>query len=113
MLADDVELVSVNDHLVEPAKLWTERSSTRDAEAVPHVVSAGGDEAWALGDYRLRVEDMAGLRHGVEMERRAQRVDEMHPAVSEPAARLEAMDLDGVEAQLVWPNAIGFAGERL
>src|SRR4051794_27177915 len=113
MLADDVELVSVNDHLVEPPTLWTARSSTRDADAVPHVVGFGGDEAWALGDYRLRVDHMAVLRHDVDTERRAQRFDEMHPAVSEPAARLEAMDLDGVEAQLIWPNAIGFAGERL
>jgi predicted TIM-barrel fold metal-dependent hydrolase len=37
----------------------------------------------------------------------------MHPAVSDPTARLQSMDLDGVAVQTLLPHVIGFAGERL
>ncbi len=113
MLPHDVQLVSVNDHLVEPAGLWTTRLPARHTVAAPRVVDVGGDQAWVLGDYRLRVDEMAVLRGDHDPERRAARFDDMHPAVHEPGRRVEAMDLDGVEVQLIWPNAIGFAGERL
>jgi predicted TIM-barrel fold metal-dependent hydrolase len=37
----------------------------------------------------------------------------MHPAVGDPNARVQSMDLDSVAVQTLLPHVIGFAGERL
>ena len=110
MLPDTVRLVSANDHLVEPADLWSSRLPSSLAEAGPRVVTRGDAQYWQLGATAL---DVAGLGvRGIE-DRTAARVEELDPAVHEPAARLQAMDRDDVHATVLMPHVIGFAGERL
>src|SRR5205807_371991 len=38
--------------------------------------------------------------------------DDAHPAAYDPAARLQVMDDIGVFAQIVYPNAAGFGGQK-
>jgi predicted TIM-barrel fold metal-dependent hydrolase len=113
MLPEDAQLVSVNDHLIEPAGLWTDRVPGTQLDGIPHVERTSEGEVWRIGSYSLPVADMAVLRSDGDHHSRARRYAEMHPAVSDPSARLEAMDADGVEVHTLWPNLIGFAGERL
>ena len=74
------------------------------------MVSVDGEERWVLGSESLTVRALSVLGSGHE---RATRVTEMHPAVSDPTARVQSMDLDGVAVQTLLPHVIGFAGERL
>jgi predicted TIM-barrel fold metal-dependent hydrolase len=105
--------VSVNDHLIEPAGLWTDRVPGARLDCIPHVERISESEVWRIGTYSLPVAEMAVLRSDGDRHSRASFYADMHPAVSDPSARLEAMDLDGVEVHTLWPNLIGFAGERL
>lgn len=104
MLPDDAQLISINDHLVEPPDLW------RGRDDQPHIVSVDGDERWVLGTESLAVRALSVLGVGSG---RADRVSEMHPAVGDPIARVQSMDRDGVAVQTLLPHVIGFAGERL
>ena len=104
MLPEDARLISINDHVVEQPDLWGGR------EDQPHVVSVGGEERWVLGSESLTVRALSVLGSGHE---RAARVSEMHPAVHDPDARVQSMDVDGVAVQTLLPHVIGFAGERL
>jgi predicted TIM-barrel fold metal-dependent hydrolase len=113
MLPRDAQLVSVNDHLVEPAGLWADRRRPASIHAIPYVERTSEGEFWRIGSYTLPVADMAVLGSGTDQRSRATRYVDMHPAVSDPSARIAAMDLDGVEVHTLWPNLIGFAGERL
>ncbi len=113
MLPRDAELVSVNDHLVEPAGLWAERRPGASLRSIPHVERTSEGEVWRIGSYSLPVADMAVIRSDGDPRARAARYADMHPAVNDPSARVAAMDLDGVEVHTLWPNLIGFAGERL
>ena len=88
MLPPDAVLVSVNDHVLEPPGLWR-------GDDLPHVVG----DSWVIGSERLPLAAVA-LR-------------DMHPSVSEPAARLASMDQDGVHTHTLLPHVIGFCGERL
>ena len=105
MLPDDARLVSINDHLVEPAGLWG------GGDDQPHVVTTEGEERWAIGSQSLTVRALSVL--AATSDRRAHRVSEMHPAVSDPVARVASMDTDGVAVHTLLPHVIGFAGERL
>jgi predicted TIM-barrel fold metal-dependent hydrolase len=105
VLPDDARLVSINDHFVEPADLWVGRDQ-------PRVETVDGEERWVFGRETLSVRSLSVLGRTSEGAR-ARRFDEMHPAVSDPIARVQSMDADGVAVHTVLPHAIGFAGERL
>jgi predicted TIM-barrel fold metal-dependent hydrolase len=112
MLCADAPLLSVNDHLVEPPDVWTSRSPSRRADDVPRVVTTADGEVWAIGSELVTVRALSVLAaDGVH--RPAPTVAEMHPAVSDPVARLRAMDDDGVLVHTLLPHVAGFAGERL
>jgi predicted TIM-barrel fold metal-dependent hydrolase len=112
MLAPDAPLCSINDHVVEPPGLWARRLPAAMRADGPHIVTDGGDEAWVIGAERLTVRSLSVLAaDGVT--RPAACTADMHPAVHDPAARLAAMDDDGVAVQVLLPHVIGFAGERL
>jgi predicted TIM-barrel fold metal-dependent hydrolase len=111
MLPDDAALISINDHVVEPADVWTSRSPSSGGGDVPRVVTSDGEETWVIGSERLPVRTLAAL--AADGTRPATRLADLHPALSEPAARLAVMDDDGVHAHTLLPHVIGFAGERL
>ena len=113
MLPGDAVLVSVNDHLVEPADLWTSRLARARAGAGPRVMVDGdGAEAWVIGSEVLTVPQLSVLASG-RGPGRALRTADFHRAVHDPTARLAAMDTDGVSVQTLLPHVVGFAGERL
>src|SRR5690348_434650 len=105
MLPPDAALCSINDHLVEPADLWR---GGRDAPVVQRV---DGEERWVFGDESLSMRQLSVL--AADGLGRATTLAGAHRAAFDPAARLAAMDDDGVELQTLLPHAIGFAGERL
>jgi predicted TIM-barrel fold metal-dependent hydrolase len=110
VLPATVRLVSANDHLVEPAHLWATRLAASLAPSGPRVVTRSGRDHWVLGTTTVAVADL-GIRGTGQGN--ATRCEEIDPATYEPAARLAAMDRDGVHGTVLMPHAIGFAGERL
>src|SRR4051794_33049637 len=89
VLPDGAPLVSINDHIVEPADLWTSGVAQLMRAAMPHV----DDDVWVIGPARLRV-PLLSVMSADGTPGAARRVEDMHPAVFDPAARLVAMDTD-------------------
>ena len=113
MLADDVQLISVDDHVIEHDRVWSDRLPVRHQELGPRIVELeGGKQAWS---FEGKIIPTVGLNavagkdpkdYGLD----PVRFDEMLPGCYDVKARLEDMDLDGVHAQLCFPSFPGFAG---
>jgi predicted TIM-barrel fold metal-dependent hydrolase len=107
-------IISVDDHLVEPADLFEGRVSRDLADRTPHVVTeADGTELW---EFEGRRHPQIGLNAVVgrpkdEWSMEPARFDEMRQGCWDPDARIVDMDTDGVYASLCYPSLIaGFAG---
>ncbi len=115
MLRDDVKIVSVDDHIIEPPGLWVERLPDRYKGDGPRVVrQADGTDSWLYGGKLTPVTRLSAVA-GVPQENWEERpmsFDEMRPGCYDPVARLDEMDVDGVWAQVLFPHYCRFAGHR-
>jgi predicted TIM-barrel fold metal-dependent hydrolase len=122
-------LISADDHVLEPADLWTSRLPARYRDIGPRVArervvfhkqgpsvkfeaaaSDDGDwaDVWYYEDKReplILIGAAAGLHHD-DVELRATTFDEVRPGCYQPSARLADMDIAGVEASLCFPNLV-------
>ncbi len=115
MLPADVRPISVDDHLIEPPHLWQSRLPTKFRDVGPRVIELeGGGQAWTFEDQVVRTA-RGNTRTRPEFDQSPHgfaRFDEMRPGCYDPKARLAVMDLDGVWAQLDFPDFSRFAGHR-
>ncbi|MCB0994606.1 MAG: amidohydrolase [Acidimicrobiales bacterium] len=115
MLPPDIRPVSVDDHIIEPPHLWQSRLPAHLAERGPRVVELDdGTEAWRYEDqvvqtFRGSTRTLPGYD---DEPRGVARFSEMRPGCFDPVARLADMDLDGVWAQVCFPDFARFAGHR-
>jgi predicted TIM-barrel fold metal-dependent hydrolase len=131
MTVDIPAIISVDDHVVEPPDLWERWLPTNLAQRGPHVVRSpyemhvGASERftmsssgpttdfWVYEDTAIAV-DTASAAAGQAPERlTAQPIgyDEMRPGCFDRAARLEDMDLGGIERSLCFPTYPRFCGQ--
>ena len=47
-----LKLFSADDHIIEPASVWSERVPARYRDAAPHVVEDDGREFWMYEDVK-------------------------------------------------------------
>jgi predicted TIM-barrel fold metal-dependent hydrolase len=124
-------IVSVDDHVVEPADLWQRRLPAKHREAGPKLVrrpweyGAGVYQYWRPADEGPEAEFwvVGGVHQAMGRPVHAaglppERIDttpmtreEMRPGFTDVKARLEDMDVIGVERSLCFPNASRFAGQ--
>jgi predicted TIM-barrel fold metal-dependent hydrolase len=116
MLPEDVQLISVDDHVIEHEKVWADRLPSKYLEDGPRVVELdGGTEAWCFENRMIPtigLNAVAGKdpkEFGVD----PVRFDQMLPGCYDVKARIADMDLDGVHAQMCFPSFPGFAGSTL
>jgi predicted TIM-barrel fold metal-dependent hydrolase len=128
-------IISVDDHVVEPAHIWESRLPARYRERAPRVVRdwvgvgniAGGrfnfeigaadgvpGDIWVFEDLKV---PMTRVLAAVGFEREDMSIapitfEEMRPGCYEPAARIADMKMNGVEASLCFPNMfVRFCGQ--
>lgn len=135
-----MKIVSVDDHLVEPPQLWTDRLPARYLDRGPSCVRTKvladitnddqGErdlftfgptdptmwcDVWYFEDEKYllnRVAATVGFDND-ELERYPTTYDEIGDGCFKWDARLEAMDIAGVEASLTFPNLfVQFCGQR-
>ncbi len=107
-------IISVDDHLIEPAHLFEGRVPAAFAERAPRVVTLDdGREMWVYEDNfypQVGLNAVAG-RPKDEWSMEPARFDEMRRGCWDIEARVRDMDLDGIYASLCFPSLIaGFAG---
>jgi hypothetical protein len=115
MELQDMILISVDDHVVEPPDMWEGRVPKKFADQVPKiVVQDNGTEAW---EYLGRRSTNAGLNavagrppedYGLD----AQAFADMRPGCYEVHQRVRDMSANGVLASLNFPSWAGFAARR-
>ncbi|MEZ4331724.1 MAG: amidohydrolase family protein [Myxococcota bacterium] len=105
----DYRAIDVDTHITEPADVWTARVSSRWGKAVPHIEREDGVDYWTIGDRRLyspAAVTMAGFDGSPPDHRRG--YDDIPRSAFDAKARLEHMDVEGIHAQVLYPNLGGF-----
>jgi Amidohydrolase len=132
-LARIPRLVDLDAHLVEPPDLWSSRLPARYQETGPRVVylpmgtprldgggyieepgSTGKPIAWWFyEDHKYSVKRLiaAAGYPADDISMAGVTMDEMRPGCWKPQDRLADMDLNGVEAQMCFPNYPRFCGQ--
>jgi predicted TIM-barrel fold metal-dependent hydrolase len=120
-LQEHMKLISVDDHVVEHPRVWSDRLPARLVEKGPRLVESVPDGApegtrpahiWHYEGRpypQIALNAVAGRRRedfGVE----PTRFDEIRPGCFDPVQRVADMDVDGVQAQLCFPSFPKFAG---
>lgn len=113
-----LRVIDVDTHLTEPHDLWTSRAPTAFRDRVPQVRDIDGRASWTVDDVVLGPAGAASVvrRDGSKAlgsrELFELTIDTSHAGASQVRPRLEAMDALGVWAQIVYPNTVGFGGQR-
>lgn len=111
---EDIPVIDVDTHYNEPLDLWTSRAPKHLKDRVPRVEEVNGVQQWVIekdtvlfptpGCCVIR-EDGSKLRGGMSLDK----YQDMIPAATDPHERLKWMDANGIQAQVIYPNLIGFA----
>lgn len=109
-LVDRVPVVDADTHVSEPPDLWTSRVPARYGDLVPRVVhsSRAGDHWMVGGKHLFRVAQFAMAGWEDYVPSCPPTLAAADPAAWQPGARLARMDADGVAAQVLYPNLVGF-----
>jgi predicted TIM-barrel fold metal-dependent hydrolase len=116
-LLNGIHVVDADTHLTEPHDLWTSRAPAQWRDRVPQVRDVDGRAMWtidgevfgmAVGAAVVRPDGSKSL--GTDF--MGYSIDEVHPGAFSVAPRLDVMDKLGIHAQIVYPNVVGFGGQR-
>ena len=121
MLTPDTKLISVDDHVIEPAHVFTEHIAARYRDRAPRIVEPEpGVQAWDWEGrlYPLQFQGNVHTRRfrdgeaGRGEDLFARRYEDMITAAYDVHERVRAMDEDGVWAELLFPTFPRFGGNR-
>ena len=117
MLPAATKLISVDDHVIEHPRVWSDRLPARYQVVGPRVIEIEhGRHAWRYEDQLVPLnEGIVRLLDGVDrasLPGGGVRYDEIRPGCYDPVARVADMDLDGVWTSLCFPNFTRFSGHR-
>lgn len=107
-------LFSVDDHIIEPADVWTSRVDKKFGDRIPHVVEEGGKEYWQFEDQRditMGLNAVAGKprdQWGTE----PARFTDMIPGCYDPHERRKDLLSNGIFASVAFPTLPGFGGRK-
>ncbi len=109
-----LDLISADDHIIEPGHVWTSRAPAKLKERAPKVVvSDDGTEMWKVEDRltpNIGLSTMAG-RSYEEFTVKAQNFKDMRPGCYDAQERIKDLDLDGVKISFCFPAVPGLGGE--
>jgi predicted TIM-barrel fold metal-dependent hydrolase len=113
---DDLILVSIDDHVVEPPNMFDGRLPAKLVDQAPRVVTDDqGVDRWM---YRGRQTGVVGLNAVVSWPAEEWGMDpagyaEMRPAVYDIGDRVRDMDRNGIAASMCFPTFAGFSAGHL
>ena len=112
-LQDDMQIISVDDHLIEHPRVWTDRLPAKYADVMPVIIE--DEQSHHVWKYEDTIFPYIGLNAVAGKEPKdfgmePVRYDDMIPGCYDPVARVADMDLDGVQAAMCFPSFPGFGG---
>lgn len=119
MLPEDVQIISIDDHVLEHPRVWADRLPASDLDAGPRVVRAttgkySGHEVWQWEGRQYPIQAQAAFAGRQPGTSNVELIgfEDMRPGCYDPAARVKDMDVDGITAQLCFPSFPRFSGTR-
>lgn len=109
-----LDLISADDHIIEPGDVWTKRAPASLKDKAPHIISRDGVEMWQVEDKvtsNTGLSAMAGKKFE-EYTAKAQNYKDMRLGCYDAKARVKDMDLDGVKTQVCFPYVPSLGGEN-
>jgi predicted TIM-barrel fold metal-dependent hydrolase len=113
------KVIDVDTHYVEPHDLWTKRAPAKYLDRVPQVKVVDGVRSWVIDGDKILQEGAAPAsvirKDGYKwpgLEFLNHQIEEVHPASYGVAERLANMDACGIQAQILYPNVLGFGGQN-
>ena len=105
--------ISVDDHLIEPARLWQERVPERMRDTAPRIVREGDSEFWVYEDRQIVTTGLNAVAGKSREEFSPEPItyDDMRPGCYEPAARVADMDQGSVLASMLFPSFPRYCGQ--
>jgi len=116
-LTKDIKIIDVDTHFTEPLDLWTSRAPAKYKDRVPQMKMTDGEWVWTIdGRWSMGVGHASSVVHkdGHKAEGMTftdWQNEDVHPGCYQIKDRLKLMDEQGVHAQIVYPNVMGFAGQ--
>jgi predicted TIM-barrel fold metal-dependent hydrolase len=115
MRVDDMIMVSIDDHVVEPPDLFEKHIPAKYRDEAPRVVKEGDADVWLFRDLKV---GSPGLNAVVSWPRDEWGLDpvgfaEMRPGVYDIHQRVRDMDANGVLASMCFATFPGFNGTHL
>lgn len=114
---DDLVVVDADTHLTEPHDLWSSRAPKSYEDRVPRVLEMDGVKTWVVDGVSLGPAGAAGVvasdgRKVPGTDFLSWGIEDVHPGAYSVPERLTMMDEQGIAAQVVYPNTVGFGGQR-
>jgi predicted TIM-barrel fold metal-dependent hydrolase len=105
--------VSVDDHLIEPARLWQERVPAQWRDRAPHIVREGDSEFWVYEDRQIVTTGLNAVagKQREEFSPEPITYDDMRPGCYEPAERVADMNQGLVLSSLMFPSFPRYCGQ--
>ena len=113
-----IKVIDVDTHLSEPYTLWTARASAKWKDRVPQVKTVDDKRQWVIDGKTVMgpvsavscVSADGEKSRGIEFFKWA--LEDVHAGSYDVKPRLEFMDGEGIWAQILYPNLLGFGGQR-
>jgi predicted TIM-barrel fold metal-dependent hydrolase len=119
-LAEGLRVVDADSHMTERHDLFTERAPKGYEDKVPHVELIGGKEMWVIEGKSFGragsggTIDHDGKKHPfLDSQGGPWTIKDVHPAAWDAKERLRLLDELGIDAQVLYPNAMGIGGHLL
>ena len=114
---DGLCIIDADTHLTEPHDLWTARAPKGYEDRVPQVHDVDGIPTWTMDGKALSRAGASGVvgADGVKVPGTTffqWNIEDVHPAAYDVDARVALMDEQGIWAQIVYPNTVGFGGQK-
>ena len=112
MKMDEMVIISVDDHAIEPPEAFIRHYPAGKQDQAPKIVDKNGQDVWL---WNGQVYPTIGLNAVVGRPRseygmEPTRFDQLRPGTFDPAARVDDMNANGLLASLNFPTMPGFAG---
>lgn len=107
-------LFSVDDHIVEPAHVWTDRVPAKFKDRAPRVVEVDGRQIWQWDggmELTMGLNAVAG-KPREEWGMEPARFEDMIPGCYDPAERRKDLLSNGIFASVSFPSLPGFGGRK-
>jgi predicted TIM-barrel fold metal-dependent hydrolase len=113
------KVIDADTHLSEPHDLWLKNAPAKYRDRVPQVKPLKGQMCWVI-DGDKSIGDGANPLSAVAKDGSRPpgfdfltwTIDQCHPGSWRVKERLEVMDSFGIQAQIVYPNLLGFGGQK-